>query len=296
MPDRPLPLEISIEARAATDRERLRAALDELAADDPSFEVHRDAVGHTILCGDNELHLDTKVDVIKRTYKIDANLGAPSVAYRETLGRAAEIDYTHKRQTDGSGQFARVRILFEPTERGSGYLFQSKVISGNVPKECVPGVENGLAEAKQNGLLAGFPVIDFRATLIDGAYHNVDSSVLAFEIAARSAFRELRDRAHPKLLEPIMKVEVVVARALADAIAGWFTGRGVEIGASADQGGAARFSARAPLARILGLWRFLVGSGVDPGDFQISFDGYAPVEVGGGGGPDLFPPAAALRA
>src|SRR5271170_1852479 len=202
-------IEIAIEPKSKADQEKLGVALQKLAAEDPTFRVSTDQEsGQTILRGMGELHLDIKVDILKRTYKVEANIGAPQVAYRETLGRRTDIDYTHKKQTGGSGQFARVKITFEPVEPGVGYSFESKIVGGNVPKEFIPGVEKGLASIKENGLLAGFPVIDFKATLIDGAYHDVDSSVLAFEIAARAAFRELRDRAHPKLLEPIMKVEV----------------------------------------------------------------------------------------
>ncbi len=202
-------IEIAIEPKSKADQEKLGVALQKLAAEDPTFRVSTDPEsGQTILRGMGELHLDIKVDILKRTYKVEANIGAPQVAYRETLGRATEIDYTHKKQTGGSGQFARIKINFEPGEPGSGYEFDSKVVGGAVPKEFVPGVEKGLLRAKDNGLLAGFPVIDFKATLVDGAYHDVDSSVLAFEIAARAAFRELRDKASPRLLEPIMKVEV----------------------------------------------------------------------------------------
>ena len=202
-------IEIAIELKSKADQEKLGVALQKLAAEDPTLRVSTDPEsGQTRLKGMGELHLDIKVDILKRTYKVEANVGAPQVANRETVGRKTEIDYTHKKQTGGSGQFARVKLTFEPVEPGVGYSFESKVVGGNVPKEFVPGVEKGLESIKENGLLAGFPVIDFKATLTDGAYHDVDSSVLAFEIAARAAFRELRDKAAPKLLEPIMKVEV----------------------------------------------------------------------------------------
>src|SRR5271154_249784 len=202
-------IEIAIEPKSKADQEKLGVALQKLAAEDPTFRVSTDPEsGQTRLKGMGELHLDIKVDILKRTYKVEANIGAPQVAYRETLGRKVDIDYTHKKQTGGSGQFARVKITFEPVEPGVGYSFESKIVGGNVPKEFIPGVEKGLASVKENGLLAGFPVIDFKATLTDGAYHDVDSSVLAFEFAARAAFRELREKGAPKLLEPIMKVEV----------------------------------------------------------------------------------------
>ena len=193
-------LEIAIEPKSKADQEKLGVALGKMVAEDPSFTVYTDPEsGQTIMKGMGELHLDIKVDILRRTYKVDANIGAPQVAYRESLGRRTEIDYTHKKQTGGTGQFARVKLVFEPTEEGSGFVFESSIVGGAVPKEFIPGVEKGLESAKDNGLLAGFPVIDFKATLIDGAFHDVDSSVLAFEIASRAAFRELRERASPKL-------------------------------------------------------------------------------------------------
>ena len=192
-------IEVSVEPKTKADQEKLGVALAKLCAEDPSFSVSTDQEsGQTIMRGMGELHLDIKVDILRRTYKVDANIGAPQVAYRETLGRKTEIDYTHKKQTGGSGQFARIKLVFEPVEAGEGYSFESKIVGGNVPKEFIPGVEKGLLQAKENGLLAGFPVIDFKATLYDGGYHDVDSSVLAFEIAARAAFRELKDKGAPK--------------------------------------------------------------------------------------------------
>ena len=232
-------IEVSIEPKTKADQEKLGVALQKLAAEDPSFRVSTDQEsGQTILKGMGELHLDIKVDILRRTYKVDANVGAPQVAYRETLGRKTEIDYTHKKQTGGSGQFAKVKIVFEPNEPGGGYQFESKIVGGNVPKEYVPGVEKGLELAKENGLLAGFPVIDFKATLIDGDYHDVDSSVLAFEIAARAAFRELRDRAAPKLLEPIMKVEVVTPEDYVGDVIGDLNARRGQIQGSDQRGNA----------------------------------------------------------
>src|SRR5205085_8989091 len=203
-------IEQAIEPKTKADQEKLGVALQKMVSEDPSFTVFTDQEsGQTIMKGMGELHLDIKVDILRRTYKVDANIGQPQVAYRETLGRRTEINYTHKKQTGGSGQFAEVKIIFEPVEPGAGYSFENKVVGGAVPKEFVPGVEKGLLQAKENGLLAGFPVIDFSATLTDGKFHDVDSSVLAFEIASRAAFRELKDKGAPKLLEPIMKVEVL---------------------------------------------------------------------------------------
>ena len=203
-------IEIAVEPKTKGDQEKMGQALARLATEDPSFRVAVDhESGQTVIKGMGELHLEIIVDRMKREFKVDANVGAPQVAYRETITRAAEIDYTHKKQTGGSGQFARVKIRFEPLPPGSGFVFENKVVGGTVPKEYVPGVEKGLKGAAENGVIAGFPVIDFKAELFDGAYHDVDSSVLAFEIASRAAFKEGVMKAAPKLLEPIMRVEVV---------------------------------------------------------------------------------------
>ncbi|MEL6475052.1 MAG: elongation factor G, partial [Pseudomonadota bacterium] len=203
-------IEIAVEPKSKGDQEKMSLGLARLAAEDPSFQVETDhESGQTIMKGMGELHLDILVDRLKREFKVEANIGQPQVAYREALGRGAEIDYTHKKQSGGTGQFARVKLQFEPLEPGSGFQFESKIVGGAVPKEYIPGVEKGLASAMNNGLLAGYPMTDFSATLIDGAFHDVDSSVLAFEIAARAAFRELKTQGDPRLMEPVMKVEVV---------------------------------------------------------------------------------------
>jgi elongation factor G len=227
--------------------------------------------------GMGELHLDIKVDILRRTYKVDANIGAPQVAYRETLGRRTEIDYTHKKQTGGSGQFARVKIVFEPNEPGGGYAFESKVVGGSVPKEFVPGVEKGLASAKDNGLLAGFPVIDFKATLVDGAYHDVDSSVLAFEIAARAAFRELREKAAPKLLEPIMKVEVVTPEDYVGDVIGDLNSRRGMIQGTDQRGNAQVINAMVPLANMFGYVSQLRSFSQGRAQFTMQYDHYEAV-------------------
>jgi len=227
-----------------------------------------------------ELHLDIKVDILKRTYKVEANIGQPQVAYRETLGRRADIDYTHKKQTGGSGQFARVKITFEPSEPGAGYLFESKVVGGNVPKEYVPGVEKGLALAKENGLLAGFPVIDFKATLTDGDYHDVDSSVLAFEIAARAAFRELRDRASPRLLEPIMKVEVTTPEEYVGDVIGDLNSRRGMIQGTDQRGNAQVIIAMVPLANMFSYVNTLRSMSQGRAQFHMEYDHYEPVPPG----------------
>src|SRR5580693_3042543 len=271
-------IEIAIEPKSKADQEKLGVALAKLAAEDPSFRVSTDQEsGQTILKGMGELHLDIKVDILKRTYKVEANIGAPQVAYRETLGRRTEIDYTHKKQTGGSGQFARVKIVFEPGEPGSGYEFDSKVVGGSVPKEFVPGVEKGLLSAKDNGLLAGFPVIDFKAQLIDGAYHDVDSSVLAFEIAARAAFRELREKAHPKLLEPVMKVEVTTPEDYVGDVIGDLNSRRGQIQGSDQRGNAQVILAHVPLANMFGYVNTLRSMSQGRANFHMDYDHYEPV-------------------
>jgi elongation factor G len=227
--------------------------------------------------GMGELHLDIKVDILRRTYKVDANIGAPQVAYRETLGRKAEIDYTHKKQTGGSGQFARIKIIFEPGEPGSGFVFESKVVGGSVPKEYIPGIEKGLEQAKENGLLAGFPVIDVKATLIDGAYHDVDSSVMAFEIAARAAFRELREKGSPKLLEPIMKVEVVTPDEYMGDVIGDLNSRRGQIQGTETRGNAQVVTAFVPLANMFGYVSTLRGMSQGRAQFTMQYDHYEAV-------------------
>ncbi len=224
-----------------------------------------------------ELHLDIKIDILKRTYKVEANIGAPQVAYRETLGRKTDIDYTHKKQTGGSGQFARIKLTFEPGEPGSGYQFESDVVGGSVPKEYIPGVEKGLMSAKDNGLLAGFPVIDFKATLTDGNYHDVDSSVLAFEIAARAAFRELREKGKPKLLEPIMKVEVVTPEDYTGSVIGDLNARRGQIQSQDVRGNANVITAMVPLANMFGYVNQLRGMSQGRAQFTMQYDHYEPV-------------------
>src|ERR1700728_3050581 len=203
-------IEIAIEPKSKADQEKLGVALAKLAAEDPSFRVTTDQEsGQTIIKGMGELHLDIKVDILRRTYKVDANIGAPQVAFRERVTKKTEINYTHKKQTGGTGQFAEVSIVVEPNEPGAGYVFESKIVGGAVPKEYIPGVEKGLASVMGSGVVAGFPVVDVKVQLVDGKYHDVDSSALAFEIASRAAFREALQKGKSVLLEPIMKVEVV---------------------------------------------------------------------------------------
>ena len=203
-------IEVAVEPKTKADQEKLSTALGRLAAEDPSFRVGLDEESaQTVIKGMGELHLEIIVDRLKREFKVDANVGAPQVAYRETVSRLSDVDYTHKKQTGGSGQFARVKLQLEPGERGTGIVFNSKIVGGNVPREYIPGVEKGIVGAASNGVIAGFPMVDVAVTLYDGAYHDVDSSVMAFEIASRAAFRELVGKASPVLLEPVMAVEAV---------------------------------------------------------------------------------------
>ena len=271
-------IEIAIEPKSKADQEKLGVALQKLASEDPTFRVSTDQEsGQTILKGMGELHLDIKVDILRRTYKVDANIGQPQVAYRETLGRKTEINYTHKKQTGGSGQFAEVKIIFEPVEPGVGYSFENKVVGGSVPREFVPGVEKGLLSAKENGLLAGFPVIDFKATLVDGKYHDVDSSVLAFEIAARAAFRELRDKAQPKLLEPIMKVEVTTPEDYVGDVIGDLNSRRGMIQGTDQRGNAQVIIAMVPLANMFGYVNTLRSMSQGRANFHMEYDHYEAV-------------------
>ncbi|MDQ0464830.1 elongation factor G [Caulobacter ginsengisoli] len=271
-------IEIAIEPKSKADQEKLGVALAKMVAEDPSFTVFTDQEsGQTIMKGMGELHLDIKVDILKRTYKVEANIGAPQVAYRESLGRKADIDYTHKKQTGGTGQFARVKIIFEPGEQGTGFVFESKVVGGNVPKEFIPGVQKGIESAKDNGLLAGFPVIDFKATLYDGGYHDVDSSVLAFEIAGRAAFRELREKGSPKLLEPIMKVEVVTPDEYMGDVIGDLNSRRGQIQGSETRGNAQVVTAMVPLANMFGYVSNLRGMSQGRAQFTMTYDHYEPV-------------------
>ena len=271
-------IEIAIEPKSKADQEKLGVALGKMVAEDPSFTVHTDQEsGQTIMKGMGELHLDIKVDILKRTYKVEANIGAPQVAYRESLGRACEIDYTHKKQTGGTGQFARVKIQFAPGEPGSGFKFESKVVGGSVPKEFVPGVEKGIENSKDNGLLAGFPLIDFTATLVDGAFHDVDSSVLAFEIAARAAFKELREKGAPKLLEPIMKVEVLTPDEYLGDVIGDLNSRRGQIQGTDQRGNAQVVTAFVPLANMFGYIGNLRGMSQGRAQFTMQYDHYEPV-------------------
>src|SRR4051794_1106078 len=244
-------IEMAIEPKSKADQEKLGVALAKLVAEDPSFRVSTDfESGQTILKGMGELHLDIKVDILRRTYKVDANVGAPQVAYRETLSKKYEIDYTHKKQTGGTGQFARVKFNVYPNEAGKGFEFESKIVGGAVPKEYIPGVEKGLESVMNSGPLAGFPVVDVKVELIDGAYHDVDSSALAFEIASRAALREALQKGGPVLLEPMMKVEVVTPEDYTGSVIGDLTGRRGQIQGQDMRGNAVVINAMVPLANM----------------------------------------------
>ncbi|ESQ92046.1 elongation factor G [Asticcacaulis sp. AC460] len=271
-------IEIAVEPKSKADQEKLGVALAKLASEDPSFTVSTDhESGQTILKGMGELHLDIKIDILKRTYKVEANIGAPQVAYRESITRKADIDYTHKKQTGGTGQFARIKVTVEPGEPGTGFVFESAIVGGNVPKEYIPGVIKGFETSKENGLLAGFPLIDFKVTLTDGAYHDVDSSVLAFEIAARAAFKELRDKAGPRLLEPIMKVEVVTPEEYLGSVIGDLNGRRGMIQGQDMRGNAIVVDAFVPLANMFGYVNTLRGMSQGRAQFSMTYDHYEPV-------------------
>ncbi len=253
-------------------------ALARLGQEDPSFRVSVDQEsGQTILRGMGELHLDIKVDILRRTYGVDANIGAPQVAFRETLTKAVEIDYTHKKQTGGSGQFARVKIQFEPLAAGSGFIFENEVVGGSVPREYVPGVEKGLNASRDNGVLAGFPLIDFKATLVDGAFHEVDSNVLTFEIAARAAFRELKERKAVKLLEPIMKVEVVTPDDFMGGVIGDLNSRRGQVQGTDQRGNAQVITAMVPLANMFGYVNNLRSMSQGRASYSMQFDHYEDV-------------------
>ncbi len=271
-------ISIAIEPKTKGDQEKLGVALQRLAAEDPSFRVSSDEEsGQTIISGMGELHLDILVDRMRREFGVEANIGQPQVAYRETLGVQADIDYTHKKQSGGSGQFARVKITFEPLEPGEGIQFESKVVGGNVPKEFIPGVQKGIQQVAETGILAGFPLIDFKATLYDGAYHDVDSSVMAFEIAGRAALRETKKYCEPKLLEPIMKVEVVTPEDYTGSVIGDLNSRRGQIQDQEVRGTANVVNAMVPLANMFGYVNNLRSMSQGRAQYSMEFDHYQPV-------------------
>jgi elongation factor G len=271
-------IEVAVEAKTKADQDKLSLALARLADEDPSFRVGTDQEsGQTVIKGMGELHLEILVDRMRREFKVDANVGQPQVAYRETITRKADIDYTHKKQSGGAGQFARVKIEIEPLEPGAGFEFDSHIRGGNVPTEYIPSVKKGFNAARQTGIIAGFPVIDFRANLVDGAYHDVDSSALAFEIAGRAAFREIVGRAKPALLEPMMKVEVVTPDSYLGDVIGDLKSRRGQIEGMEPRSNAQVIRAQVPLATMFGYVNTLRSLTQGRGQFTMEFDHYQKV-------------------
>jgi elongation factor G len=271
-------IEVAVEPKSKADVEKMGMALARLAAEDPSFRVTTDEEsGQTVIKGMGELHLEILVDRMKREFKVEANVGAPQVAYRETISKEYDCDYTHKKQTGGSGQFARVKIKFEPLEPGSGIEFQNTVVGGNVPKEYIPGVEKGVRSQLETGVIAGFPMTDLKATLYDGAYHDVDSSVMAFEIAGRASVREGLPQAGPRLLEPVMKVEVVTPEEYMGDIIGDLNSRRGNVNSMDQRGNARVINAMVPLANMFGYVNTLRSMSQGRAQFTMHFDHYEQV-------------------
>ena len=271
-------IEIAIEPKTKGDQEKMGLALSRLAQEDPSFRVKSDEEsGQTVISGMGELHLDIIVDRLKREFKVEANVGAPQVAYRETFQKGVRVDYTHKKQSGGSGQFARIILEMEPVEPGEGFSFESAIVGGSVPKEYIPGVEKGIKSVAEGGVLCGFPVIDFKITLVDGAYHDVDSSVMAFEIAGRAAMREIAQQAGVQLLEPMMKVEVVTPEDYMGDVIGDLNSRRGQVTGTEPRGNATVVNAMVPLANMFGYVNNLRSMSQGRAQFTMQFDHYAKV-------------------
>ena len=271
-------IEVAVEPKTKGDQDKMGEALVKLAAEDPSFRVSQDEEsGQTIIKGMGELHLDIIVDRMKREFKVEANVGAPQVAYRETINQTAEIDHTLKKQSGGAGQYARVKIMFEKQESGAGFIFEDTIKGGAIPKEYIPGVEKGLTLANETGILAGYPVIDYKATLVDGDFHDVDSNVMTFELAAKGAFREGMAKANPVLLEPVMDVEVVTPEEYMGDIIGDLNSRRGQVGAMENRGNARVFKAKVPLANMFGYVNNLRSMSQGRAQFTMQFDHYAQV-------------------
>ena len=271
-------IEVAVEAKTKADQDKMSLALARLADEDPSFQVGTDQEsGQTVIKGMGELHLEILIDRMKREFKVDANVGQPQVAYRETITRAADVDYTHKKQSGGAGQFARVKIEIEPLEPGGGFEFESNIRGGNVPTEYIPSVKKGFDVARQTGTIAGFPVIDFRANLVDGAYHDVDSSAMAFEIAGRAAFREIVNKGKPALLEPMMRVEVVTPEDYLGDVIGDLNSRRGQIEGMEPRSNAQVIRAQVPLATMFGYVNTLRSLTQGRGQFTMEFDHYQKV-------------------
>ena len=271
-------IEVAVEPKSKADQEKMGVALSRLAAEDPSFRVSSNIeTGQTIIKGMGELHLEIIVDRMKREFKVDANVGAPQVAYRETISKPAEVDYVHKKQSGGAGQFARVVIQFEPTSYDQGLVFESKIFGGSVPKEYIPGVEKGLTEIAETGCLIGFPVVGVKCSLVDGAYHDVDSSVLAFEIAARGAFRDAMTKCAAKILEPIMTVEVVTPEDYMGDIIGDLNSRRGQVVGMDQRANARVISAEVPLAEMFGYVNTLRSMSQGRAQYTMQFSRYEAV-------------------
>ncbi len=268
-------IEVAVEPKTKADQEKMSEALGRLAAEDPSFGVSTDMEsGQTIIKGMGELHLDIIVDRMKREFKVEADVGAPQVAYRETITADADVDYTHKKQSGGAGQFARVKMMVKKGEPGCGLEFINKVVGGNIPKEYIPGVQKGIESAMQNGVVAGYPVIDISVTLYDGAFHDVDSSVMAFEIAGRSAFKDALSKSSPKLLEPMMKVEVVTPEDFVGDVIGDLNSRRGQVQGMDPQGNATLVKATVPLATMFGYVNNLRSMTQGRAVYTMQFDKY----------------------
>jgi elongation factor G len=295
MSDVRLVIEVAIEPTTQCDRETLAVALAKLATEDSSFGVSIDQEsGGTILKGTSERHLDAKLDTLMNIDKVHLRVGAPQIAYRETISRSATMDYTHKKQTGGSGQFARIKIVVEPLPPDGGFVFENEAVGGSVPKQYVASVEKGLESVLGSGVLAGFPVVDLKVTLIDGSYHDVDSSALAFEIAGRMALRETLQEAKPVLLEPIMEVEVVTPTGYVAGVIGDLNARRGRVTGKDARGAVHVITAMVPLACMLGSDSNLASLSRTQATYEMTFSHYAPVPVPDDDGP--FRPAVGMRA
>ncbi len=271
-------IEVAVEPKTKADQEKMGIALQRLAAEDPSFKVSIDhESGQTVMKGMGELHLEILVDRMQREFKVDASVGAPQVAYRETITQPTTVDYTHKKQSGGAGQFAKIVLEFEPLEKGGGIVFESKIVGGRVPKEYIPGVEKGIKLSTESGFLAGFPVIDFKCILVDGAYHDVDSSVMAFEIAARAAFREAMPKAKAVLLEPMMKVEVVTPEEYMGDVIGDLNSRRGQVSGMEQRGVNHVVNGMVPLANMFGYVNNLRSMSQGRASYTMTFDHYEQV-------------------
>jgi len=271
-------IEVAVEPKTKADQEKMGIALQRLAAEDPSFKVSIDhESGQTVMKGMGELHLEILVDRMLREFKVDATVGAPQVAYRETITQPTSVDYTHKKQSGGAGQFAKVVLEFEPLEKGEGVIFESKIVGGRVPREYIPGVEKGIKLSTETGFLAGFPVIDFKCTLVDGAFHDVDSSVMAFEIAARAAFREAMPKGKAVLLEPMMKVEVVTPEEYMGDIIGDLNSRRGQVSGMEQRGVNHVVNSMVPLANMFGYVNNLRSMSQGRASYTMTFDHYEEV-------------------